>query len=88
MMQYLTADDVPDQYQHIIELIGIESFMKLCKYSMGDEIYFPMPDTVLKNTRNRRIIMEYDGHNIKELSAKYNLTLNQIKNITKGSNNS
>lgn len=87
MFQYLTADDVPDQYQHIVELIGLDAFMKLCEYSCGDEIYFPMPDTILKVTRNRMILKEYNGYNTKELSTKYNLTLHQVKNITKGSQN-
>lgn len=86
-MQYLIVDDVPERYQHIVQLIGIESFMKLCEYNRGDEIYFPMPDTVLKNTRNRMISSEFTGYNTKELSIKYNLTLKQIENITKGSNN-
>lgn len=78
--------DIPDTYQPVISLIGLDNFLKLCKYAMGDDLYFPMPESVLRKTRQRLIIQEYNGYNLSELSKKYNLTKKQIKNIVKGSN--
>ena len=78
--------DIPETYQPVVELIGIDAFLKLCQYCMGDELYFPMIDTIFRNTRDRMILKEYNGRNIKALAQKYDMTIKQMKNIIKGSN--
>lgn len=78
--------DIPAAYQPVITLIGLDNFLKLCGYAMGDEIYFPTLEGALKATRNRLVLQEYNGHNARELSKKFNLTRMQINNIVKGSN--
>ena len=72
-----------ETYQPIVSMIGVDALIKLCQYSMGSEIYFPMAETILRKTRNRMMIQEYTGYNIKELSKKYGLTIKQVQNIIK-----
>lgn len=86
LLNHVDVIDIPENYQPIVNLIGLDNFLRLCQYAGGDEIYFPMYKSILCGTRNRMILQEYDGYNLKELSEKYNLTVNQIKNILKGSN--
>ena len=86
LLKHIDISDVPESYQPVVSLIGLDNFLKLCRYAMGDELYFPMPESVLRNTRNRLIIQKYNRSNISELSLKYDLTPHQIKNIVKGSN--
>lgn len=86
LIKYVELSDIPEAYQPVVSLIGLDAFLQLCNYARGDELYFPMRETILRKVRNRLIIQEYDGHNFVELSKKYNLTVKHIKNIITGSN--
>lgn len=79
-----TLEDIADSYRPVAEIIGIQKFMELCEYAMGDELYFPKAESVIAPARNRRIKKEWNGYNAKELAEKYNLTTKQIGNILKG----
>lgn len=81
----VVLSDIPETYQPVVSLVGLDNFLKLCRYAMGDEIYFPMQESILRNARNRLIIQEYNGRNLADLSQKYNLTAKHISNIIKGS---
>jgi Mor family transcriptional regulator len=85
LLKHVDVSDISETYQPVVSLIGLYNFLKLCRYAMGDELYFPMQESVLRNTRKRLIIQEYNGCNVSELSRKYNLTPSQIRNIVKGS---
>lgn len=86
LLKHVDVSDIAETYQPVVSLIGLDNFLKLCRYAMGDELYFPMQESVLRNARNRLIIQEYNGHNLAELSRKYNLTAKHISNIVKCSN--
>lgn len=86
LLKRVDISDIPETYQPVVSLIGLDNFLKLCRYAMGDELYFPMQESILRNARNRLIIQEYNGHNLAELSRKYGLTRKYIRNIVKGSN--
>ncbi len=81
LLKDVEISDIPEAYHPIVSLIGLDNFLKMCEYSMGDEIYFPMRETIFRKARNRLIIQEYNGYNHAELAKKYNLTSKQIKNI-------
>lgn len=74
-------EDIPESYQPVASLIGVKSFIDLCKYVNGDEIYFPMLKYITKKARNRNLIKEYNGSNESELARKYLLSKKQIGNI-------
>ncbi len=78
-----TIQDISETYRPVVELIGMENFVKLGDYAKGDELYFPKVENIVAPARNRRIKKEWDGYNSKELAEKYNLTLKQIGNILK-----
>ena len=86
ILRNVDVSDIPETYQPVVSLIGLDNFLKMCNYAMGDELYFPMQESILRNARNRLIIQEYNGNNLSELSRKYGLTRNYIRNIVKGSN--
>lgn len=85
ILEELIADtrpeDISDRYRVVIDIIGIENFVKLGRYTQGDEIYFPKPESIVVPARNRRIRKEYDGSNAANLAQKYDLTIKQIWNI-------
>ncbi len=76
-------EDISESYRPVVKIIGVEKFMELCEYAMGDELYFPKAESVIAPARNRRIKKEWNGYNAKELAEKYNLTTKQIGNILK-----
>ncbi len=86
LLKHVDVSDIPETYQPVVSLIGLDNFLKLCQYAMGDELYFPMQESVLRNTRKRLIIQECNGCNLSELSHKYNLSPSRIRNIVNGSN--
>ena len=83
LLEFVVEADIPESYQPVVSLIGMENFLKLCRYAMGDELYFPMQESILRNTRKRLIIQEYTGDNVIELSRKYNLTQTRVRGIIK-----
>ena len=76
-----TIDDIAENYRPVVDIIGIEKFIEICRYAMGEELYFPMIDRVLAPARNRQIKAEYDGYNAKELAEKYDITMRRIAGI-------
>lgn len=78
---YVRPSDIPEAYRGMIELIGLETFMDLCQCIMGDEVYIPKPETIIRRTRDRMIVEGYTGSNEKELAKKFGLTTKQIANI-------
>lgn len=78
-----TMEDIAERYRPVVEIVGIEKYIEISRYAMGDEVYFPKPETLLAPARNRRIRKEYNGFNAKELAQRYNLTLPQIHAILK-----
>jgi len=42
LLKDVDVSDIPETYQPVVSLIGLDNFLKLCRYAMGDELYFPM----------------------------------------------
>lgn len=80
-------EDIPRQYRPVAEIIGVEMFAELSCYAMGDNVYFPSLKRITAPARNRRIVREYDGSNIRMLAQKYGVTVKQAEHILKGPRN-
>lgn len=78
-------EDIADSYRPVVDIIGIELFIKLSDYARGDELYFPKTENIIAPARNRRIKVEFKSgrHGVKELADKYELTMKQICNVLK-----
>lgn len=85
LLPHVELSDIDKAYHPVIELIGIDAFVKICQYYMGDEVYFPKADSLTRKARNRIIVQEFNGHNVKYLSKKYGITPRQIRNIIENS---
>lgn len=81
---YMLYSDIPEAYQPVVDMIGMDSFLKLCILSGGTTIYVPIADTIIRKARNRMILQEYNGYNTKMLSRKYGISERWIKNVVKG----
>lgn len=66
----------------LIELIGVENTVAVVKYFSGTQIYIPKFKNLAKEHRDLEIYEDYrNGISYKALSAKYELTINAIRNI-------
>lgn len=74
----VTPEELPDPYSHLARKIGLEATLQLAVELGGENVYFGKLDVKL---RNRRILKEYDGYNVKKLAAKYGLTRRRVEQI-------
>lgn len=70
----LTLDMIPEPYDHIAQVIGIENFINLTKIVGGTTMYVPKADNILKPVRDKKIKAEFNGYNHGQLARKYNLS--------------
>lgn len=84
LIEKLTFSDLPENCRAIAEQIGIENLFKLSRtYSSSTLLYVPVKRSILKNTRKRLILAEFNGYNAAELSLKYEVTQARISQIIK-----
>ena len=86
-MQEVTADMLPDQYRSMAETIGVDNLLRLMIEFGGTYHYIPKADALMRNIRDRRIVADYNGYNLKQLAYKYQLSEVAIYNILRGSQN-
>lgn len=80
--QEIPVEDLPEHYHPIIQLIGMDSFLKLAAYANGSNLYFPTISSCIEPVRNRRIVEDYNaGRNLLELGRKYRLSERQVRHI-------
>lgn len=77
----VTLGDLPESYQEIARIVGVESAVRLSEHLGGIAFYFPQLDTMLRKKRDARIRKEFNGANHKDLARKYGLTERWIREI-------
>lgn len=84
LLKDVKIEELPDEMQILAHLIGLENLFKLSHYANGSQIYIPVPETFLRNARNREIKREYNGFNCKEISKRWKITEEQVRKILRG----
>ena len=77
----LNLDMIPEPYNEVAKIIGVENFIKLAKTIGGATIYIPKADSFLKPVRDMKIKEEFNGYNHLQLARKYNLSVRWIIEI-------
>ena len=77
----LKISDLPLQFENIAIELGIDKMKALFKEFGGTSVYFPTEKMIYKEARDREIMSKYNGVNIKELAAKYNMSESYIRAI-------
>ncbi|GLC87510.1 Mor transcription activator family protein [Lysinibacillus piscis] len=77
----ITVSMLPEEYQGVAELVGIDLFLKLCSLYGGSSLYIPKKERVTRHIRDIKIKSEFNEGNYKELSRKYNLSESHIRKI-------
>lgn len=75
--------EISDVFLQVIDLIGIENAIEICKLAGGDSLYIPVAKTLERPLRNKKIREEYNGYNSKTLSKKYKISESAVRWICK-----
>lgn len=77
----LKMSDLPPQFENIAMEIGIDRVKALFKEFGGTSVYFPTEKMIYKEARDREIIEEFNGFNVKELASKYRMSESYVRTI-------
>ena len=81
LLEELTLDDLDEEQRELAERIGLDAYKRLVASYAGNPINVRMPERVTMKLRNEKIKADFNGYNYAELSKKYGLCKNQIRNI-------
>ncbi len=87
-MKQVEAGDLPEVYQEMAELIGVEATVHLARIYAGTSVYFPKLERALLSLRNRAIRKEFDGTNIRQLARRWGLSARHVRYIVHPKNRS
>ncbi|WP_455537810.1 Mor transcription activator family protein [Terrisporobacter sp.] len=82
----LLKDYIPYYLYEMVDIIGRDKFLDLCKIYGGTTIYIPVYKRATQGIRNEAIFKEYNGKNIDELRVKYNLSNHRIRELLRKRN--
>ncbi|MFH1035269.1 MAG: Mor transcription activator family protein [Pseudomonadota bacterium] len=80
-LKQVDPDDLPEVYQEMAEVIGVQATVQLAQTFAGSSVYFPKLERALLSLRNQVIRREFDGANIKQLSRRWNLSARHLRHI-------
>lgn len=77
----LKMSDLPLQFENIAMRVGIDITKVLFEEFGGTSVYFPTEKMIYKEARDRDIIEEFNGFNVKELASKYRMSESYVRAI-------
>ena len=77
----LKISDLPPQFENIAMRVGIDITKVLFEEFGGTSVYFPTEKMIYKEARDREIIEEFNGFNVKELASKYRMSESYVRSI-------
>ncbi len=80
-MREVNRDQLPEVYQEIADVIGVDQTMQLAQVFSGSSVYFPKLDRSLLEVRNAAIRRDFDGANIKLLARRWGLSARHVRHI-------
>lgn len=83
-LRVVTVDDVPDESRELVEVIGLDVFLEICRFAGGEHLYIPKIESVERAGRNREIRSRFDGRNYKQLARMFRMTERQVRKIING----
>lgn len=77
----ISIDELPEPYDLLVELIGIENVVKLALKMGGTTVYLPKIDTLFRKVRDKKICASFTGENYAKLAKKYGITERRVRTI-------
>lgn len=83
-LRAIRTEDIPEEYQDIVEALGLEVFLTLTDLCGGLNLYIPKRESLEREGRDREIRARFDGGNTRALAAQFRLSERQIRKILSG----
>lgn len=83
-LRTIRLEDIPYEYRDIVEVIGMDAFIKLTKLCGGQSLYIPMMASLNRECRDREIRARFNGGNYRALATQFRLSERQIRKIIDG----
>lgn len=77
----MNIDCLPENYQEVAEIVGMEAALRLAQHLGGGRIYYPKIESLLRDKRDAKIRAEFTGFNHRELARHYGLTESWVREI-------
>jgi Mor family transcriptional regulator len=77
----ISIEDLPESYQAIAQIVGLDNAIRLAEHLGGLAYYFPKIDALIAKKRDDAIRKEFNGANHKALARKYCLSEIWIRQI-------
>ncbi len=81
------AIQLPNQYQDLVRVIGLEATIRLCREYGGTDTYIPKVDGLLAAKQRELIRREWNGYNGDTLARKYDVSVRWIRKIVESDKN-
>lgn len=75
----ILLEDFPEDLHQLIDVIGLEKMIEVCKIYGGCSVYLPKFDSLVRYDKSRRVVSEFNGKNARALMGKYGITYSQFK---------
>ena len=83
-LRAIRIEDIPEEYQDIVQALGLEVFLSLTDLCGGLNLYIPKRESLEREGRDREIRARFDGGNYRALAAQFRLSERQIRKIISG----
>jgi Mor family transcriptional regulator len=67
----------------LIEIVGEKKFIEILKIYGGQNVYFPLYKSIIRDSRNVEIVKRFNGYNAKSLACEYNVSVSHIRRIVR-----
>lgn len=79
----IRIEELPEPYNEMAELIGIEATIKLAEYFAKQGIYFRSLDNLVSEKKKQYIIKYFNGANHRELARETGFSIQYVYQIIK-----
>ena len=83
-LRAIRREDIPEKYQDLVELLGLDMFLSLVRLCGGMSLYIPMSESLMRGGRDREIRARYDGTNARYLAREFHMTERHVYKIVSG----
>ncbi len=80
-LKEVKSGDLPEVYQEMVSVVGLEPTMALARVFSGNSVYFPKLDRCLLRVRNQMIRQEFNGANTRSLARRWGLSARHVRHI-------
>lgn len=82
-LQYLQVEELPEHYQDVVAVIGIDATVKLAQAFPGVPLYFKHVDRLLLPAKKAYVLAKSTGNNQRRLALDTGLPLASVYEILK-----